>query len=171
MPNKNNVIKRRNAVLTAIVEYKREHDGCSPSVRDISDATGLALSMVNFYLRKLESQGVIALLDGARGIMTTNGAWKYGGSNTLKFSRHPDTGDPEESKVLTVVNTEIGAVSVSIVTNTGEMLADAVIEYRGDQIKLHVWNEHDVCLDPSIEPVVLVKDVPTAIKRAERRKG
>jgi SOS-response transcriptional repressor LexA len=53
---------RQQRVLRAIVEFKRQHDGVAPTVREIGDMTGLtSTSVVNYTLRELVAQGVIKL--------------------------------------------------------------------------------------------------------------
>lgn len=51
---------RQRAVYACIVRYKREHDGNSPTVRDIGAECGItSTSIVARYLRALEAQGLI----------------------------------------------------------------------------------------------------------------
>lgn len=48
------------AVLHFIIRYKREHDGVSPSIREISDACSIpSSSNVHVILRNLERDGYI----------------------------------------------------------------------------------------------------------------
>ena len=54
-------------VYTYIVQYKREHDGNSPSYRDIADALGYkGHATVQYYLNMLRDDG--ALVVGESGI-------------------------------------------------------------------------------------------------------
>jgi SOS-response transcriptional repressor LexA len=50
----------RTAVLFFIVKYKREHDGNSPTIREIMDDCKISsTSMVFWYLNQLENLGYI----------------------------------------------------------------------------------------------------------------
>lgn len=65
------------AVYNRIVEFKREHDGLSPTRREICDGTGItSTSVCNRVLDSLERLGHIALWDDTpRGIMVKGGKW------------------------------------------------------------------------------------------------
>jgi SOS-response transcriptional repressor LexA len=76
------------AVFDFIVAYKREHDGNSPTIREIMLACGISsTSMVVFYLNKLERRGIIRRPEpvfGARyanGIEVVGGKWTPGGEH------------------------------------------------------------------------------------------
>jgi hypothetical protein len=78
---------RRWKILDFIVEYKSQHDGCAPTLREIGDACGehnigLSTSMVKFYLKKLEEERLIVLVPSsgrgtgrARYIEVIGGQW------------------------------------------------------------------------------------------------
>ena len=67
------------AVLQAIIDHKTAHDGDSPTVRELAQATGAAsTSSVSYHLTRLEAAGLIereyAL---ARVIRVVGGQWRY----------------------------------------------------------------------------------------------
>lgn len=63
-------------VLRCIIDYKRSHDGLSPTLRAIGDATGIAsTSSVAYYLRKLGEDGEIVRTYGVVGIEVVGGRW------------------------------------------------------------------------------------------------
>ena len=71
---------KEESLLRFIVEYKSEHDGNSPSIREIITGAGFSsTSMVNYYLDKLERRGRIVREDGlqSRGIKIPGGKWIY----------------------------------------------------------------------------------------------
>lgn len=66
------------AVLKYIIDYKAEHDGLSPTLRDICMKLDIAsTSSVSYILAGLEKQGKIRKLgDWKRGIVVTGGQWR-----------------------------------------------------------------------------------------------
>ncbi len=70
----------RRAVLDYIIQYKRENDGCAPSLREIGAATNLATpSAVEHQLDTLETLGYIARKVGQpRCIAVVGGEWRMG---------------------------------------------------------------------------------------------
>jgi len=64
----------RERVFRFIVEYKRQHDGLSPTVEEISRACVLHTSTVKYHLLKLENQGRIRIV-GRRAIEVIGGVW------------------------------------------------------------------------------------------------
>lgn len=60
-----------------IVDYKLRNGGDSPTRRDIVDAINVPLSMVNYYLARLEEEGLIRVGTGgrARAIEVVGGRW------------------------------------------------------------------------------------------------
>jgi SOS-response transcriptional repressor LexA len=64
----------RDQVFEFIVEYKREHDGISPSVREIAEGCVLSESTVKYHLLKLENERRI-LVKGRRAIEVVGGEW------------------------------------------------------------------------------------------------
>ena len=74
------MVERAKAILEFVIAYKREHDGISPTIREIQDFTGIrSTSLVKFYLGYLEEGGKIRMLgdNRSRGIMVTGGAWRH----------------------------------------------------------------------------------------------
>lgn len=62
-------------VYLFVVRYKRQHDGNSPSVREIGRACHLpSTSHVHYYLVRLEVEGRIRML-GTRSIEVVGGRW------------------------------------------------------------------------------------------------
>ena len=70
---------RLDKLFGYIVEYKRKHDGNSPSLRDMSNALGgTSPSLVNSYLSKLVEIGKIRKSDMiARNIEVVGARWEY----------------------------------------------------------------------------------------------
>lgn len=70
-------IHSRDAIYQYICEYKAEHDGLSPSFREIGLKFGIeSLSMIQYILADLKRQGRIKLVDGkSRGIIVVGGSW------------------------------------------------------------------------------------------------
>ncbi|GAB4420294.1 MAG: hypothetical protein Kow00106_16800 [Anaerolineae bacterium] len=66
----------RELVFRFIVDYKRRHDGLSPSVGDIASGCALHPSTVKYHLLKLENLGRIRLV-GRRAIEVIGGAWDW----------------------------------------------------------------------------------------------
>lgn len=51
---------RRGEIFNFIVEYKREHGGVSPTIREIQEHTGVtSTSSITHHLGELERQGAI----------------------------------------------------------------------------------------------------------------
>lgn len=65
-------------VYDYIVQFKSEHDGISPTYREIMDAVdGIgSISVVDYHLTKLEDDGLIKRLERKQGhIMVTGAHW------------------------------------------------------------------------------------------------
>ena len=64
--------KSSRRILREIETYRLEHDGISPSVRDLCEATGLTINAISFHLHKLEQADEIKVRPGIhRGIVPT----------------------------------------------------------------------------------------------------
>jgi SOS-response transcriptional repressor LexA len=67
------------AVFWFVVGYKREHDGLSPSLREIKERFGYrSFSACRYVLARLERDGLISRshkAGAARAIRVTGGAW------------------------------------------------------------------------------------------------
>ncbi len=70
--------KKAEAVFNFIVQFKRDHDGNSPSIREIQQGCRISsTSMVEFYLDCLVDDGRISMADHfkSRMISVTGGEW------------------------------------------------------------------------------------------------
>jgi len=67
-------------ILAFIIEYKRAHDGCSPTCRVIADSIDgtKSKSTVSYNLQKLSDLGLIRLPEpkGKCGIQVVGGRWE-----------------------------------------------------------------------------------------------
>lgn len=52
---------RNNLVVQFIIDYKLNHDGCSPSLKEIADAVYVSEQTVSNTLRELERHGKLKL--------------------------------------------------------------------------------------------------------------
>jgi len=70
-------------VLESIVRFKREHDGVSPTVREIQADVGMSsTSVVQRSIEDLIDRGHITIMEGqARTIQVTSGSWHYKRNN------------------------------------------------------------------------------------------
>lgn len=76
-PKKKGPKHNRQAVLDFIIRYKQEHDGNSPSMRQIGHAFDItSTSLLDYILDDLVDAGKI-LRDGSRGIQVIGGRWHY----------------------------------------------------------------------------------------------
>jgi len=72
-------------VFDWIVKYKREHDGNSPTMREIQDGCSIpSTSTVSYILIRLEEQNLITLTDPigrsrSRSICVIGGHWSFTG--------------------------------------------------------------------------------------------
>jgi SOS-response transcriptional repressor LexA len=70
--------QRTEQIYRFIIEFKRSHDGNSPSIREIMRGCSIpATSLVSHHLDKLEREGRISLgpHGGPRQIQVTGGRW------------------------------------------------------------------------------------------------
>ncbi len=65
----------REQVFDFIVDYKRQHDGLSPSVTEIAKALFLHRTTARYHLMMLEHDGRIRLV-GRRAIQVIGGTWE-----------------------------------------------------------------------------------------------
>ena len=65
-------------LLDAIVHYKMAHDGCSPTVAWLVNATDItSTNIVAYHLRHLRDWGYISFPDGQpRSIQVVGGEWR-----------------------------------------------------------------------------------------------
>jgi len=67
----------RMVILNYLKAYKQEHDGCSPSYRQIQrDCNLTSVSVVSYHIHTLAKLGLVKLPeDGTRGIEIVGGRW------------------------------------------------------------------------------------------------
>jgi SOS-response transcriptional repressor LexA len=73
-------------IFDFVVEYKRAHDGMSPSLREIQERLGApSHNVVYRCLRRLVADGRIVMHEkgAARGIIVVGGAWVFGGVGSV----------------------------------------------------------------------------------------
>ena len=87
--NRENLTKRAEDVLEAIINFKINNDGLSPTLRDIMRVTDItSSSVVTYYLNKLEHQGFISRNPKiSRGIQVVGGKWIYENPETKDVIR------------------------------------------------------------------------------------
>lgn len=61
-------------VLAALIAYKSENDGQTPSYAELADATDYAISTVRYYLYMLERYEYITIV-GPRFLIVNNATW------------------------------------------------------------------------------------------------
>ena len=66
-------------VLQAIIQYKTDHDGLGPTVRELAVITNTAsTSSIDYHLGRLEAAGLIQRDPVvSRAIRVTGGQWRY----------------------------------------------------------------------------------------------
>lgn len=70
--------ERQARVLAFLIQHKIEHDGASPTRRQIGAWCNItSTSMVDYTLRALERRGLITIGEGARDIRVRGGRWIY----------------------------------------------------------------------------------------------
>jgi hypothetical protein len=84
----------REIVFEFLVEYKRQHDGNTPSTREIAEACCLSTSAVNYHLTWLELEDRICVSrDGRRSVEIVGGTWEL---STSEANLH-ENDDSDES--------------------------------------------------------------------------
>lgn len=69
--------ERAQDILEYIIMYKRQHDGNSPTTREISDQIDASVSSVHGHLQRLQEHGKIRLAgERARSIEVVGGEWR-----------------------------------------------------------------------------------------------
>lgn len=72
----------RRKILKFIIDYKRSHDGNSPTVREIMDGNGVrSSSAMHYILQEMEDEGVIRFGSAfeSRSIQVIGGQWTWHG--------------------------------------------------------------------------------------------
>jgi SOS-response transcriptional repressor LexA len=69
-------VRKQESIYAFILRYKAAHDGNSPSIREIGRACRVySTSHVHYCLVRLEMDGKIKLVRGARSIEVIGGVW------------------------------------------------------------------------------------------------
>lgn len=84
--------RSREQVFAFIVQYKRDHDGLSPTAREIAEACFMHESTARYHLTQLALEGRIRLLE-RRGIEVIGGAWEPPDSDDPKSGGEMSDGD------------------------------------------------------------------------------
>ncbi|MBN2305070.1 MAG: helix-turn-helix transcriptional regulator [Anaerolineae bacterium] len=69
----NNDQTTRSHILRYIIAFKRDHDGLTPTGREIAGEVSIAESTVRYHLQRLQNDGAIRL--SRRGITVVGGEW------------------------------------------------------------------------------------------------
>lgn len=75
-----NAESRQQRVYRFVVQYKKQNDGNSPTIREIMDGCGItSTSQVRYYLIKLAERGLIRLPEkgSAAKIEVVGGYWAF----------------------------------------------------------------------------------------------
>ena len=67
-----------DTIFKYIIDYKRQMDGNSPTVRQIADALDLPSSSVHINLQELERRQLIRRIPYTRQLCIANGRWTWG---------------------------------------------------------------------------------------------
>lgn len=71
-----NLTERQADVLRAIIAYKQQYDGTSPSFEDLGDALGITKPTIAVHVRALVRKGYLAhVQNNARGFIVSGGSW------------------------------------------------------------------------------------------------
>lgn len=85
---KRRVSKTAEELVFFIVRFKRTHDGVGPSYREMGEFMGgYSISVISYWLHKLEAAGAIRLLRDERGKWMARGIKVAGGNWELRVSR------------------------------------------------------------------------------------
>ena len=84
-------MERRKLIMDFLIEYKTSHDGCSPTIRQTTEAVGLKSHTTTWmHLRILEKEGVVRC--GRRNkpcsIELAGGLWSY--TRDIRFEEDND---------------------------------------------------------------------------------
>ncbi len=72
----------RERIYAFLVAYKREHDGNTPTKREIAEGCSLSTSSVNYHLIRLEIANRIHISgEGRSNIEIVGGAWDLAGAH------------------------------------------------------------------------------------------
>ena len=78
--------QRLNELMSFIIGYKRQHDGCSPTIREmVANTSYTSTSVLIYSLNRLEKEGKIKYSSEngeSRRIMVVGGKWTYSADTT-----------------------------------------------------------------------------------------
>lgn len=109
-------------MLDFIIAYKREHDGLSPTYREMVRALGEGFnstSMIHYNIRKLIVAGKIRINFHSRGIEVIGGSWHYtanaadvaAAAEGVAVTRHwhqvDQSGNPDKARAAVCLNCEL----------------------------------------------------------------
>ncbi len=86
----------RDQVFQYIVDYKREHDGLSPTISAIARALFMNRTTARYHVMMLEHDGRIRLV-GRRAIQVIGGAWNLPEGDDQHTLEEPDDTDRDDS--------------------------------------------------------------------------
>ncbi len=89
----------REIVFEFLVEYKRQHDGNTPSTRESAEACCLSTSGVNYHLTWLELEDRIRVSrDGRRSVEIVGGMWELSMSEDNLHEDENDDSDESDDR-------------------------------------------------------------------------
>jgi DNA-binding transcriptional regulator YhcF (GntR family) len=87
----------RDLVYQYIVEYKRQHDGLSPSITEMARALSMNRTTARYHVLMLEHEGRIRLV-GRRAIQVIGGAWDLPEGDESESGTSDDEDAPDERR-------------------------------------------------------------------------
>lgn len=89
----------REIVFEFLVQYKRQHDGNTPSTREIAETCCLSTSAVNYHLTWLELEDRIRVSrDGRRRVEIVGGIWELSTSEDDPHEGETDDSDHDDPR-------------------------------------------------------------------------
>jgi hypothetical protein len=90
----------RELVYDFLIQYKQQHDGNSPTTREIADGCHLSPGTVNYHLTRLEiDRRIYVAGDRRRNIEIVGGAWSMQSGQDSAAGMGPDEGDDDDAGV------------------------------------------------------------------------
>ena len=86
----------RDQVFQYIVDYKRQHDGLSPTITSIARALFMNRTTARYHVMMLEHDGRIRLV-GRRAIQVIGGAWNMPEGDDQHTPEEPDDNGHDDS--------------------------------------------------------------------------
>jgi hypothetical protein len=87
----------RDLVYQYIVEYKRQHDGLSPSISEMARVLSMNRTTARYHVLMLEHEGRIRLV-GRRAIEVIGGAWDLPEGDESESGASDDEDAPDERR-------------------------------------------------------------------------